>query len=374
MKSQKYHRLVGSCIYATGLITAAWLSGSASAAVVVQANIPDFYQHQFWSFLPGAAGPVNPTGPIANWETETKLGKTTSGGWCYPVAIADALYPWQVKAAYTNLDSKGVAVPADISTPGKWLPAMSGWIPDIANNGAFKAGGINTYLNYTGLGPSAPAGQAALVSTPYYVRPSGAVLQQTAAGGLEVVKIAGANVTAVQWYEAQVDKGASSVITIDQAGGGPFWWTNYHAVAGAGYTNANTILVADPDSNNGNLVDFPSPGGGDHKGSEQSVHRRTGSRINPHRRQPQRRCRQLRQQRCLWHLVVQGRRVHRRHQRQRRCRGRQRAVCQNRDFQPVSAASVSGSPIHRAKGCSDRPRRARANRAGSAGRRYTTGN
>ncbi len=107
---------------------------------------------------------------------------------CYPTAIADALFPWQIQPAYTNLDAKAVANPNDISTAGKWLTAMRQWIPDITSNGAFKAGGINTYLNYTGLGPSAPIGNAALNSTSYFVT-GGVVEQITAGGAVETIKI-----------------------------------------------------------------------------------------------------------------------------------------------------------------------------------------
>ncbi|MGD0771071.1 MAG: hypothetical protein ABSB42_23035 [Tepidisphaeraceae bacterium] len=217
-----------------------------------QANIPDFYQHQFWSALP-ANNPANPSeDPIAGWEGNAGA----YGGWCWPTAIADALYYWQVQAPYKGLTTKalGAGNENDISTAGSWLGASGKWIPDIVNNGAFKAGGINTYLNYTGLGPSAPAGQAALQDT-LFVVVGGDVYQGTADGGVEIVKQAGNPVTAVQWYETQIDKGESTVITVDQTAASKnngLWWGNYHCLAGAGYNNANQILVADPDSNLGN--------------------------------------------------------------------------------------------------------------------------
>ncbi len=214
------------------------MAGSGRAQVKMVTNVPDFYQHQFWVGLPGGGG-----GP-AGWEA--------TGGWCLPTAITDALYPWKVQANYGGLfDNK-------ITTAAQWLPASGVAINDVRPFGA----DINGYLESKMLGSTAnAAGNPSLKAMTFQVdATTGNVSVNLAAGRTEVVNKAGTNYTAMSLYSALQDQGRTSVLILNKTPasfGNNLWWANdsYHAVAGAGYDAAKQqILVADPDSNKGNLA------------------------------------------------------------------------------------------------------------------------
>jgi hypothetical protein len=220
-------------------------ASTSQAAPVVMANIPDFYQHQLY------------TGMSA-WEN------AGASGWCRPAAIVDALYPWQVQAAYSGLFNN------NITKTGIWLGAANTAIAGVA--GTLNPGGlgeINNYLENAGVGPTAAiAGKPSLLSMWYRVDPtSGNVSVALANHQFELVRKGGALTTAFELYSDQMAQGRSTLVTLraTEVGQNGLWWSgsnngalgpgNFHTVAGAGYDLATrSILFADPDSNKGNLA------------------------------------------------------------------------------------------------------------------------
>jgi hypothetical protein len=210
-----------------------------NAAPTITPNIPDFYQHQFWDALP-AGGRVG-------WEN------VAQGGWCRYTAIADALYPWKVQPAYTNL------LKPNVDITGQWLGAASDAVAEIENTyNSSGLGAINNYLTMKGVGPSAAiTNQPSLLAMKYQIDPiTGNVFVALSNHRLELVTKGGANYSGFDFYKDQTLEGRSSVLTFNATvpkQNNLWWWGSFHAVAGAGYDAGNrSILFTDPDSNKGN--------------------------------------------------------------------------------------------------------------------------
>jgi hypothetical protein len=210
------------------------MAGSGRAQVKMVANVPDFYQHQFWEKLPAGGRP--------GWEA--------AGGWCRPTAITDALYPWKVQAPYSGLFND------DITKTGKWLSASGDAIQAVNAFGW----NINGYLQSKNLGPAAAAAGKPSLTAMWFgvVGTTGQVVVNLAGGRTEVVSKDRVPYSATTLYQVLQDHGRTSVLVLNQtpaSRGNGLWWSNYHAVAGAGYDAAKQqILFADPDSNKGNLA------------------------------------------------------------------------------------------------------------------------
>jgi hypothetical protein len=207
--------------------------GAAWGAITTTPNIPDFYQHQYWEKLPAGVA-----------------GNEAGGGYCWPASAVEALYYWKVQPEY------GALFHNDIATTAKWGPAARDAIDSFINDGKWD---INKYVAAKGFEPAKLLeGKPTLLSTNYRVNAANGNVSVQTTSGREIVKKNGVNVEAFDLYIDQTKRGRSSVVTVKVPNqtknyNNLWWWGSFHAMAGAGYDEAASILqVADPDSTKGN--------------------------------------------------------------------------------------------------------------------------
>jgi hypothetical protein len=237
-------------------------SRAAAQDNVVQAQIPDFYQHQGDN---GGGGPTS-NSPSADpiWSPDR--------GWCAYVSDMDALYPWEnltVLGAkpYDNASQWLFGNPGAAANPGTgtaltgagtWVGAADDTvIPALVGTPAGVNGTINSYLAAQKVDP-ASLGLAGLVDTQYRVQAGGQVQVATIAGWQNVIS------NTFQTYQQLTSAGSNlaaglqplgaitTTIRLNYTPGNGqgttnFWW-GFHQVAGAGTAGANTIQYSDPDA------------------------------------------------------------------------------------------------------------------------------
>jgi hypothetical protein len=237
-------------------------AGTATAADnVVQAAIPDFYQHQ------GDNGPAPK--PISNSPSADRIWRPDKG-WCMYVSDLNALYPWETltvfgASPYDNAQAWLFGAPgapnpgigANLTGVGTWVAAADDTvIPTLVAEPS-----INDYLN-TQKVDVANLGLAGLLDTQYNVLVSGQVQVGTIAGWKNItpntfelyqqLASAGSFLPAALPASLQQLAAITTTIGLTYTGGNNqgttgFWWT-FHQVAGAGVAGANTMRYADPDA------------------------------------------------------------------------------------------------------------------------------
>jgi len=230
------------------------VSAPAFAQNAIQSEIPDFYQHQgLGSATPlvgwegvGTAATWNGTDNIANW-----------GGICAFTSITDALYPWYATGNYAKLFGNGVTV-AGLTGAGTWLDQSNVAQQFVTDKISGKT--LSTYFKDRGVAPSGANvlnGASGLTGTTYTVDGTGN-LHMILADGNESASLGNAFAyyqKLSDWGQASgAEQGVSTVLYIgptatafDGPQAYPYWWTNFHAVAGAGYAGGQ-IRYADPDA------------------------------------------------------------------------------------------------------------------------------
>jgi hypothetical protein len=187
---------------------------------------------------------------VANGALNAALNEAAENpkeGYCWYASIVDALYPWtQYKTStgatpFTNLFGN-----ADITMAGKWLGASeSAMLAAIAAGPGTGSVSINGYLNSLNFGPTRNTGGVALTDTSFTVAANGTVMVRLA-GRTEATTFSPIALAGLAY-----NNGWTDVVTI-KASPPPqptLWWTtSFHAMAIAGLSGPNQLLVADPDS------------------------------------------------------------------------------------------------------------------------------
>lgn len=209
-----------------------------------QNSIPDFYQHQY--FVGDPADKWQTWHPDAT--TYPKWGE--AGGLCYQVALTNAVASWE-PYGYKGATSAGTLV------KDTWRTAYRKTVEDVVA----ADGNMQKYLDDR---KTANGWKRRLMYNQYTMEkdgtgkytgtvltPSGKKIQQPdGAGGFKPVSV-------FDTYKRMMLNEASTTLLIERDPAKTYsetvWWTNYHAVTGAGFDGkTGEMFFADPDSNKGN--------------------------------------------------------------------------------------------------------------------------
>lgn len=235
----------------------------ASAAPFIRPNIPDFFQHQ---------------------NIDTDAAWEPKSGWCYDVAMIDAMYSLNLQPNYRGLYDTTATGPYPISDKidqtTDWLDASSKAIKAMAaapsvqkylddRNHGTNAGWRNSLTHDTYVfdnfddpyikdvkpnkgGYKGITGFTGDKKMKYFLPTKPGDAKEVAAFGATLVK-------PIDNFAKQLMVGGGAKGVTLQVGRGSntekkpvVWWGNFHQVAGAGVDLASkTVYFADPDSNKG---------------------------------------------------------------------------------------------------------------------------
>lgn len=233
-------------------------TASAFAAPTIQANVPNFYQHQkAWN--PGDAwvAPGAPSYGGANWW-ESAIGESGARqqvGWCGTTAWLGAIYNWSTRG-YTDLFDHSAHDP-QIGPPyhgGRtWLERANYANGDLAlrsggaNGGCAWVPSVRDYVRANTVSQANPGGIDPEIQR--YSRQNGRIERLTDVerpldrnwDGTNLQLQAGVDSGYSSFYSLftdMMDRGSTCVVRIGastNANNNGNWWTNFHVLTGAGY-------------------------------------------------------------------------------------------------------------------------------------------
>lgn len=231
----------------------------ASAAPTLQANVPNFYQHQK-AWTPGNAWalPAGPEYASANWweSVPDGMGGRGQAGWCGTTAWLGAMYNWSTRG-YTDLfdhTARGAAhagknwleranfANEDLALRADAANGGSAWVPNVRN---YVRANTVTVANPGGIDPEITR----------YSRQNGRIerltdverpLDRNFVGGNFVTQtgVESGFSSFYSLFSGMMDRGATCVVRIGTSsnpGNNGNWWTNFHVLTGAGYEQVNGV-------------------------------------------------------------------------------------------------------------------------------------